>query len=256
MSFERSLPERFRRQVEAHPHRLPIEKGDRSLSYAERNGAVNAVARALLEDAAGGGQRVILFVDQGIAAVTATLGVLSAGAVYVPLNPTLPVSSLHALVAEVAPAWIIANRHYLPPANALCGNPRRILCIEEIAAETGAGAPPIAISPDALACICYTSGSTGKPKGVYDRHRNVAQNIWRYRQALQFGINDRLTLLQAPHFSGAVSSMFGALLNGAACFPCNLRREGLEPDERLASLEAHHGISFGAGDLPRGHCRG
>ncbi len=229
VSFDQSLPDRFRVQARKHPHRLAIEAGNRALTYAELDGAVNAVLRVLVGHADGRAQRVILLVDQGIPAVIATLGVLSAGAAYVPLDPALPAAQLRELVEEVEPAWIIANRHYLPLAHGVHADPRRILCIEAIAHDDGGPVPEITVAPDALAYIYFTSGSTGKPKGVCDSHRNVLHNIWRYTTNLHFDVDDRLTLLQAPHFSGAVSSMFGALLNGAACFPYDVRSEGLEP---------------------------
>ncbi len=228
VSFEQSLPERFRAQVRKHPQRLAIEAGNRALSYAELEGAVNAVLGVLLAQADGRAQRVVLLVDQGIPAVIATLAVLSAGAAYVPLDPTLPAARLRELVEEVEPAWIIANECHLALARSVHADPRRILCIEAIAGQAGGPVPEIAIGPDALAYIYFTSGSTGKPKGVCDSHRNVLHNIWRYTKNLHFDAEDRMTLLQAPHFSGAVSSMFGALLNGAACFPYDVRREGLE----------------------------
>ena len=229
ISFEQSLPDRFRTQVQKHPGRLALETEDRSLTYAQLDWAVNSMANAVLRHCGGPAQCIVLLVDQGITAVIATLGVLSAGAAYVPLDPTLPATQLRDLVENAEPVGIIANRHFLALASAVFADSSRILCIEEIESDGDTSLPGVAVSPDSLAYIYYTSGSTGKPKGVYDNHRNVLHNIWRYTTNLNIGIDDRLTLLQGPHFSGAVSSMFGALLNGAACFPYDVRREGLEP---------------------------
>src|SRR5262249_31062064 len=77
----------------------------------------------------------------------------------------------------------------------------------------------------------FTSGSTGQPKGVLDCHRNVLHNVMRYTRALGITADDRLSLLQSCGFSGAVSSMFGALLNGATACPVDLR---VETPARLA----------------------
>jgi len=229
ISFEQSLSDRFRTQVRQHPDRLAIEAADRSLTYAELGRAVNTVANAILQRSCGRAQRVVLLVDQGISAVIATLGTLSAAAAYVPLDPMLPATQLLDLLGNADPTLFIANHHHMALAQTLLVDPSRLLCIEEVGGECDASEPAVTVSSDSLAYIYYTSGSTGKPKGVFDNHRNVLHNIWRYTTNLQISIDDRLTLLQAPHFSGAVSSLFCALLNGAACFPYDLRRDGLEP---------------------------
>src|SRR5262249_50836727 len=100
------------------------------------------------------------------------------------------------------------------------------------------------IAPDAPATLFYTSGSTGRPKGVLDSHRNVLHNVGRYTTSLAIGPQDRLTLIHAPTFSGIVSTLFGALLNGAALLPYDLRHRGLDGlaawlrDERATMLHA------------------
>ena len=88
------------------------------------------------------------------------------------------------------------------------------------------------IAPGQLSYIYYTSGTTGQPKGIVDCHRNVLHNIMRYTNTLKISPNDRLTLLQSCGFSGAVSSLFCALLNGATSFPFSLHKDG---SYRLAS---------------------
>ena len=114
---------------------------------------------------------------------------------------------------------------------------------DRVRRRAAAGAPAAGSrwSPDAAACIYYTSGSTGEPKGVLDTHRNVLHNVMRYTNSLGIGADDRLTLLQGPAFSGAVSSLFGALLNGAAVFPFDVPREGAD---RIAPWLARHGLTM------------
>ena len=92
--------------------------------------------------------------------------------------------------------------------------------------EPGAG-PPIDVSVPAgqPAYVYFTSGSTGRPKGVVDCHRNVLHNVMRYTRALNIKSDDRLSLLQSCGFSGAVSSMFAALLSGATSCPVDMRSE-------------------------------
>src|SRR4029453_19252686 len=99
---------------------------------------------------------------------------------------------------------------------------------ETLDGRGGGEAPGLVISPDAGAYIFYTSGSTGRPKGVLDTHRSVLHNVMRYTNTLHLAADARLPLLQGPAFSGAVSSLFGALLNGAASFPFDVGREGAD----------------------------
>ena len=100
--------------------------------------------------------------------------------------------------------------------------------IETIDPEAGHVDPALSIAPDAGAYVYYTSGSTGRAKGVLDSHRNVLHNVMRYTNTLLIGPDDRLTLLQGPSFSGAVSSLFGALMNGASTFPFDVPRSGVD----------------------------
>ena len=72
----------------------------------------------------------------------------------------------------------------------------------------------------------------------------------RYTNSLGIGADDRLTLLQGPAFSGAVSSMFGALLNGAAVFPFDVPPGWGGPHCRLARDARDHHVPFGAGPVP------
>jgi len=99
--------------------------------------------------------------------------------------------------------------------------------VGDITAGDGRGPPEIAVGADDDAYVYYTSGSTGRPKGVVDTHRNVLHNILRYTDTLRIARDDRLTLIQGPSFSGAVSSLFGAILNGASIHPWDLHRDGL-----------------------------
>ena len=92
--------------------------------------------------------------------------------------------------------------------------------------------------PSAAAYIYSTSGSTGRSKAVVDSHRNVLHNVWRYTNSLAIGPGDRLSLVQSSTFSGAVLSMFGALVNGAVCILFDVRRDGAAALGRWARDEA------------------
>ena len=120
-----------------------------------------------------------------------------------------------------------------------------VLNVEE-AQQTRSGNadfPPLA--PDRRAYIYFTSGSTGNPKGVVDSHRNVLHNVMRYTNNLHISPEDRLTLIQSPNFSASVSSLFGALLNGASVCLYDVHQRGfddLAPWLRQQQITIYHSV--------------
>ena len=187
--------------------------------------SANGVARALLSVGEPLPGPVVLLIEQGPALVAGILGVLKAGGVYVPLETTHTAGHVTTVVNEARAGLVLADAAGAKlAADAAPGIP--VVRVDEALAACGAERLGRAVEPDAPAYIYYTSGSTGRPKGVVDTHRNVLHNVMRYTNSLGIDRDDRLTLLQSPSFSGAVSSLFGALLNGAAVFPYDLRRLG------------------------------
>ncbi len=182
-----------------------------------------------------GNEPVVLLLPQAICQVAAVLGALKAGKIYVPLDPTHPAPRLADAIGDSGARLVLTTAEHAPLARAVAGE-AALLLAEALDGNDADAAPGLLVAPEASAYIFYTSGSTGRPKGVLDTHRNVLHNVRRYTHTLHLAADDRLTLLQGPAFSGAVSSLFGALLNGAACFPIDVAREG--PDRVPAWLAA------------------
>ena len=80
--------------------------------------------------------------------------------------------------------------------------------------------------PEETAFILFTSGSTGKPKGVLATHANLVASARNYAASAGLEPEDRLTLLSRGQFMAGVSAIFGALLNGAAVLPFDVRARG------------------------------
>ena len=221
----RSISARFERQVARAPGRLAVKMGRDTLTYAELDHAANRIAQALLDRLGPGNEPVVLLLPQGLRQIAAVLGALKARKIYVPLDPAHPAPRLREAIGDSSARLVLTADAHAPLAHAVAGE--AALLVAETLDESGANAAPgLVVAPDAGAYIFYTSGSTGRPKGVLDTHRNVLHNVMRYTNSLHLTADDRLTLLQGPAFSGAVSSLFGALLNGAACFPFDVGREG------------------------------
>jgi len=227
---DQPIHQRFERQAARRPDAVAIRLPSHDVSYSQLNAAANRAARRLLMLPAVAGRPVALLLHQGYASVVWTLAILKAGFCYAPLDQRLPAAVLRDMLDDLDPAALLADSRYADLAHALGDNRVAILYVD--ACDPGnesqaADNPDRAVSADAIAYVFCTSGSTGKPKGVADSHRNVLHNVFRYTNTLRFAPEDRLSLVQNPSFSGTVSSLFGALLNGASVVPIDLQGDGL-----------------------------
>ncbi|MFE2431941.1 non-ribosomal peptide synthase/polyketide synthase [Streptomyces sp. NPDC059373] len=161
------LPGLFGAQVVRTPDAVAVVGGEVSLSYAELDERANRVAHALAGLGVGLESRVGVAMERSVDLVAVLLGVMKAGAAYVPLDADHPVERLRAVVAEAGVGLVLADRE-------LDG-----LVTVPVAGLFGAEAvdPGLAPSPDSLAYVMYTSGSTGRPKGVAVTHGNIASFV-------------------------------------------------------------------------------
>ena len=224
---EQSIPQRFEQQVRRYPDRLAVKTKSHQLSYAALNKVANRVARALLAQRGEGAESIALLLEHDASMIAAILGVLKAGKVYVPLDPSFPYARNAYILEDSQAGLIITNNENRSLAESLSENRHSLINIDEIGATLSDENVNLSISADNLANIIYTSGSTGQPKGVVQNHRNLLQVAMRYTNGLRISAEDRLTLLQSYSVAGSVSNMLGALLNGASLFPYNVKEEGL-----------------------------
>jgi amino acid adenylation domain-containing protein len=168
----------FEERVEKHPDAPAVEYEGQRLSYAQLNRRSNQVAHRLVALGAKPGDRVALCVDRGLTMMIGLMGILKAGAGYVPLDPTHPPARLAQMLADCAPLALLtedAVQDELPAHSLL---PVVVLDVEPALARQPQGNPQVAgLQGQQLAYVLYTSGSTGQPKGVMVEHRSVL-NLW------------------------------------------------------------------------------
>lgn len=223
-----SIPERFEKQVRKVPEHVAVKTRQAELTYGQLNALGNRVAHSVLNASEQHSAPVAIILEQGISLVSAIVGVLKSGRPYVGLDPTHPLDGLRRTLEHCGVDLLVTNQRNYALAAQLAKPGGTVIDVDSLDRAFGAGNPDVRVLPDDPAYIYYTSGSTGVPKGVVDVHRNVLHNVMRYTNNLQINDADRLTLLQSVAFSGAVSSLFCALLNGATCFPIDLHEEGIE----------------------------
>lgn len=226
-ALEGSIPEIFEQRVRKAPDDIALMGESGAISYGELDRLSNRIAQAVLCRCGEDEDPVALLLRQGSEAVTTVLGLLKAGKIYVPLEPSHPAPELRSVIAHCQPRLIIGHGETMALARESTYSRERCLDYATFVSEGSEEHPRLRLSPDRFCYIFYTSGSTGPPKGVVDKHRNVLHNVMRYTNSLEIGAEDRMSLIQSCSFSGTVSSLFSALLNGAAICPFDMQRHGI-----------------------------
>lgn len=203
----------FEQQAGRTPDALAVVSEGQSISYRDLNEQANRIAHLLLQRALPNEALVGLSMERGTAMVAALLGILKAGAAYVPLDPRLPDERLAYLLADSKPAAIITDERSLrqqfkPDAIVLDAS-------FELVKDESAANPRVGISPNHLAYVLYTSGSTGNPKGVGVEHRSVVNLLRSMQQEPGINSNDVLLAVTTLSFDIAGLEIFLPLITGA-----------------------------------------
>ena len=240
--IEQSIPKRFEEQARKYSNRTAITAGNHALTYDQLNQGANRLSGAILSQQRDRQEPIALLLEQGASAISAILGVLKAGKIYVPLDTTYPQARIEYILEDSQAAVIVTNNRNFSLACELAKHNRcQLLNIDELDASSFVEEPDSSISPDSLAWILYTSGSTGQPKGVVQTHRNVLHDIMNYTNTFHICQADRLILLTSYSVVDTVRTMYGALLNGASLYPLDVKEKGLT---HLADWLNHHQITI------------
>jgi amino acid adenylation domain-containing protein len=241
--LDRCVHQLFEAWAERTPTAPALIQGDRVLTYGELNHRANQLAHHLRALGMGPEDPVGLCLERCPEMIIAMLGVLKAGAAYLPLDPAAPAERL-AFMLNDAQVWVVVTQEHLR-AGLPEGPPALCLDSEE---------PAIARQPDAnpspaaglhnLAYIVYTSGSTGQPKGVPIEHRGLVNTITEHVRTFDLGPGERLLQFLSLHFDAAQAEIFRALAAGATLCqaPAALRL----PGRALAEFLRTQAITFAA----------
>ncbi|TDD94832.1 non-ribosomal peptide synthetase [Actinomadura rubrisoli] len=228
------LHDLFAEQAAATPDATAVIAGGARLSYAETERRAARLAAHLTSLGIGPDDLVGVCLERGENLLPALLGVLKAGAGYLPLDPENPLDRLAYMVAD-ADVRVVVGDDRAAALRERCG----AIFIGTDGIDPGEGpAGGARAVPDNLAYAIYTSGSTGRPKGVAVTHRNVVRLITTAQEHYAFEDTDVFSMTHSYAFDVSVFEMWGALLNGGAVLvvPPDVTRM---PDELLDELIEH-----------------
>lgn len=223
-----------------------VSSHDQEITYQELNARANQLARFLQAEGIGPEDLVGVCLERSPEMIIAQLGILKAGAAYVPLAPDYPAERLAYMFRDTGMPVVLTLQRFsahIPPTD----HALRVIAIDQEwstidhFARTNLARGEATVS-DALAHVIYTSGSTGQPKGVRIPHRAVIARLASKNNLLCWRPGDRLAHAAHPCFDASTFEIWGALMNGATVVI--LEKDDLLSPTRLARLLREKSISF------------
>jgi amino acid adenylation domain-containing protein/FkbM family methyltransferase len=206
------LHELFEAQAARTPRAIALVYNDERLSYEELNERANQLAHHLRATGVGPETRVGICLERSLEMVIGLLGILKAGAAYVPLDPSYPQERLNLVIEEAGIRVILTTQRF-----------REIVSVDAICLDADWNAiaqeskqnPLTNTVPGNLAYVIYTSGSTGKPKGSMITHEGICNRLLWMQQEYQLSETDRV-LQKTPYtFDVSLWEFFWPLITGA-----------------------------------------
>ncbi len=209
----------FAATANRYPDRIALEYGEEILTYRELRTRAGRVAHYLRGRGVKRGDTVGLFMPRGIDMFVGMLGILKAGAAYVPMDPSFPLDRVAFISSDSDAKFLLTHRQLMEqPISPI------VLYFDELMAEiAGEPADPfllgkIDVSPQDLAYIIYTSGTTGRPKGVMIRHESVCHFIRSESSVLQLHPDDHVFQGFSLSFDMSIEEIWTAFYAGARLY--------------------------------------
>ncbi|MCM3126807.1 non-ribosomal peptide synthetase [Paenibacillus provencensis] len=213
---EASIPCLFLQQAVESAELPALIHGSKVMTYNQLNEAAEHFTRVLISMGVNPGDRVGLLADRSMEMIIAIVGILKAGAAYVPLDPALPEHRIEYILKDSGARFVVSTSGNAYDQEGITHIAYSDLLSQgKVASELTRTTDRRSIAPEDIAYVMYTSGSTGQPKGVLTTHRNVVK-ISINNGFAELGKEDRMLQLSNYAFDGSTYEIFGALLNGAS----------------------------------------
>ncbi len=195
--LDKCVHQLFEEQVEKTPDAIAVKFEDQELTYSQLNERANQLAHYLLCLGVKADSLIGLSVERSLEMIVGMLGILKAGAAYVPLDPNYPEERL-SFILEDSQIEILLDQE----------------CLEQIDQQSVEN-PNTDVKPNNLAYVIYTSGSTGKPKGVLIEHKSLVNHTLSASNEFELNEHDRVLQFASMSFDAAAEEIYPCLITGA-----------------------------------------
>ena len=228
MKYTYTLPSLIEQSAQRQPNKVAFKCLKNSVTYAELEQQMHQIANLLMDLGVQKGDRVGIFMARSSETAAAMYGIMAAGAVYVPINPSQPVSRTHFLIKDCGIQHLITNKEQKRNIAKIATKDSGLQTIigtqvellintiswEEVA-EQAISRPNISILEQDTAYILYTSGSTGTPKGIMHSHYSGMAYAKLCAEIYELKENDILGNHAPIYFDISTLGFFAAPLVGA-----------------------------------------
>ncbi|MCW2898532.1 MAG: Siderophore biosynthesis non-ribosomal peptide synthetase, Bacillibactin synthetase [Streptosporangiaceae bacterium] len=185
-----------------------------TLTYSELSHRANQLASFLIAQGVGPGDRVVTCLRAGSDLVIAFLGIVRAGAAYVPVDPAHPLERRRLIVRDCEARAVVTTETFASDCAGLLAMTVAVDTLTETIAAQPASVPDVNLAPEDAAYVCYTSGTTGTPKGVVVPHRAVVDLV-QSTDYVRLTHRDVVAQAANPAFDAVTFEIWGALTSGA-----------------------------------------
>ena len=207
---DKTIVDLFEAQVQKTPDATAIIFENQKLTYRELNEKANQLAKILVKNDVQIGDTVAIYLNKSLEVVVSMLGILKAGASFLPLDIDYPEDRLNYIIENSAPKVVLSSHTLSCPINI----PIILVDLAEDFYQTQDGNNlNFSITPENLMYVMYTSGSTGNPKGVMVKHKNIIR-LAAFPNFIEFSENEIMVQTGTIVFDACIFEIFGALLHG------------------------------------------
>jgi len=230
---EATIIDLFEQQVKNTPDKKAVVFKDKSITYSELNSGANQIAQLLQAKGAAKNHLVALLVERSLYMITGIMGILKAGAAYLPIDPNNPEDRIRFILEDSKSTIIISQRDILEKFSL---DIEAIDISSDSVYEGDGENPKSSIQAEDLAYAIYTSGTSGEPKGSLIEHRNVVNLVKGLSKHIygKYGMGLNVALIASYAFDASVQQIFSSLLGGHTLF--------IVPDE--VKMDTEKLISF------------